>query len=93
MVHKIAITTNTAVRTLTGALAGLAALVGVGLLAAGPAAAYDGHGYGPRGGYERSRDWRPPPPAFHGYWGHRQWRRHHDGYGFRPPPPHYSGWR
>lgn len=62
----------------------------------GSSEAYDGrYGYG----YERpAYGWRPPPPAFHGYWGRRHWRRHYDGYGFRPPPPppgayYRYGWR
>jgi hypothetical protein len=48
--------------------------------------------FGPR--YERgpplAYGWRPPPPAVHGYWGHRRWQRYNDGYGFRPPPPRYG---
>jgi hypothetical protein len=51
-------------------------------------------------GYERpAYGWRPPPPAVHGYWGHRRWQRYNDGYGFRPPPPrgprygYGYGWR
>jgi Spy/CpxP family protein refolding chaperone len=77
--------------SLTSVLVGAAALAGASLFAAAPAAAFDG--YGPRGYYDRPHGWRPPPPPFHGYWGHRHWRRHHDGYGFRPPPPPPGYWR
>lgn len=51
------------------------------------------------GGYERGYErpaygWRPPPPAFHGYWGHRRWQRYNDGFRPPPPPPRYGyGWR
>lgn len=86
MFRKIA---STSLATL---LIGAAVLTAASVATAAPAAAYDGryerYSEGPRPG------WRPPPPAMHGYWGHRQWRRHHDGYGFRAPPPPYGyGWR
>lgn len=75
---------------------GAAALAVAGLASVGPSEAYDGrYGYG----YERpAYGWRPPPPVVHGYWGHRQWRRYNDGYGFRSPPPppgayYRYGWR
>ncbi|MFN3670971.1 MAG: hypothetical protein ACK4VM_03575 [Bosea sp. (in: a-proteobacteria)] len=83
--------------SLTTLVIGAAALVGSSLIAAAPAQSWDGRG---GRGYERVEGFRPAPPAYHGYWGHRQWRRHHDGYGFRapPPPPRYGygyggGWR
>ncbi|SEF68539.1 hypothetical protein [Bosea lathyri] len=49
-------------------------------------------------GYDRpAYGWRrPPPPAFHGYWGQRRWQRYNDGYGSRPQPQRYGygyGWR
>lgn len=76
---------------------GAAALGLATLSLTGSSEAHDGrYGYG----YERpAYGWRsPPPPVFHGYWGRRHWRRHHDGYGFRPPPPppgpyYRYGWR
>lgn len=74
-----------------------AAALGLATLSfTGPSQAYDGrYGYG----YERpAYGFRAPPPVFHGYWGHRQWRRHHDGYGYgfrgRPPGGYDRyGWR
>lgn len=72
---------------------GAAAIAVAGLASVGPSEAYDGRrAYG----YERpAHGWRPPPPVAHGYWGHRQWRRHHDGYGYgpRPFPRDRYGWR
>ncbi|MGO4172462.1 hypothetical protein [Bosea sp. TAF32] len=63
---------------------------------AGNAQAFGGR-YEPA--YERpayGADWRPAPPAVHGFWGQRRWHRYYDGYGMRPPPPRYGygyGWR
>jgi hypothetical protein len=72
---------------------GAAALTGASLATTSPARAYDGyHGRG----YERPHHWRPAPPAFHGYWGHRRWQRYNEGHRFRAPPPRYGhgyGWR
>ncbi len=67
---------------------GAAALAAASVMTVGPAAAF-GEGYGPR--YDTpAHGWRPPPPAVHGYWGHRRWQRYNDGYGFRSPPPRYG---
>lgn len=75
-----------------------ATFAGANLLAPAPAAAFgQGHGYGSR--FDGPPPgWRPSPPAVHGYWGARRWRRYNDGYGWRPPPPPPSqgygyGWR
>lgn len=77
---------------------GAAALAGASVALPSSASAWDGR-------YERGHErpvyghaFRPAPPVFHGYWGQRRWRRHHEahGYGFRAPPPAYSygyGWR
>jgi len=73
---------------------------GVALAASTFAGTGDAQAFGDR--YERfagyqAQGWRPPPPAFHGYWGQRRWHRYYnDGYGMRPPPPRYGygyGWR
>ena len=89
---RISLTTS-----LTTLVIGAAALAGSSLMSAAPAAAWDGR---PGAGFERGHVFRPAPPVHHGYWGHRQWRRHHDGYGYGfrapPPPPRYGygyGWR
>jgi len=83
-----------AVTGLAGFAISAVALTTASLMTTGPAEAF-----GPR--YERevpAYGWRPPPPAVHGYWGHRRWQRYNEG--FRPPPPrqHYGygrgyGWR
>ncbi len=75
---------------------GATALVAAGMASLGSSEAHDSrydHGYERPG-----HGWRPTPPAFHGFWGARQWRRHHEGYGVRPAPPPPSayyryGWR
>lgn len=59
------------------------------VMAAGPCAwAQDLHGRGEAGreppphGY----DWRPAPPAVHGFWGQRRWQRYSQDFGTRAVP-------
>ncbi|KRE17800.1 hypothetical protein ASE63_00945 [Bosea sp. Root381] len=67
---------------------GASALVAASFMTAGSAEAFGGR-Y--ERGYERpAYGWRPPPPAMHGYWGHRRWQRYNEG--FRPPPRHHYGY-
>lgn len=74
-----------------------AAALGLATLSfTGTSEAYDGrHDQG----FERpAHGWRPQPPVFHGYWGHRYWQRYRDGFDFRAPPPppgpyYRYGWR
>lgn len=84
---------NLAVTGLAGLAIGAVALTTASLMTTGSAEAF-----GPR--YERAAPaygFRPPPPAFHGFWGHRRWQRWNEN--FRPlPRPHdgYArryGWR
>ena len=50
----------------------VAALALSGLVGGGVAQAYDRY----ERQYERREPgWRPSPPAFHGYWGYRRWKR------------------
>ncbi|PZN99320.1 MAG: hypothetical protein DCF30_12060 [Hyphomicrobiales bacterium] len=75
---------------------GAVALAAASVMTSGSAEAFGGRyeqGYG-----ARAHDFRPAPPAVHGYWGQRRWQRYNDGYGFRSPPPRYRygyghGWR
>ncbi len=74
---------------------GAATLGAASLAGTGSAAAFDGR-------WDRSQErpaygWRPAPPAFHGYWGQRQWRRFGEDDRRFVRPRHYEsygyGWR
>ncbi|SIQ02205.1 hypothetical protein [Bosea sp. TND4EK4] len=65
------------------------ALAGAASLAAGPAAYAQASGSRPEAGRERpphGYDWRPAPPAVHGFWGQRRWQRYSDNFGVRGLP-------
>lgn len=71
-------------------LAALAlALAGAGSLGAGPGAQAQALGGLPAAGRERpphGYDWRPAPPAVHGFWGQRRWQRYSDDLAARSLP-------
>lgn len=62
------------------------ALAGATVLAVGPGAW--AQAFGTRSEPARERpphgyDWRPAPPAVHGFWGQRRWQRYSEDFGAR----------